>query len=519
MLSAFIVSIQMFATIVVQTFCQQWLTILEVVGDIKVVVAEALEFTAATEPLCGLCMVVILLGCFQFTHSPVYALVLTVVLVLVVCAFMDWADKPTAETSTHLTRHDALQVAGLVFADWTVLTNAINEFKVAILNGFCLPLGHWLYLVYRHFRNNPQKLSYTIKIIAKMVADVFLTMEGPRQMDEVVEGGIQWLSSCYRPILTALYRVQPLSRSPFKCLVWRIMHRGHEEYLDHPEALNKHIWRATRWAIPSIDPNMLWFHPRPLGQGGFGCVVKAYCPFTGEYFAVKMIPRRAKSREVRRMVRKEVICMQTVQGLPGFATVHGVFKDNRNFYIVMDFGDLTLNDLPLEEYTFEERIGFARQLATAVQTMHEKGIVHRDIKPDNILISNDRLMVVDFGLAQNFVHPIDMRRGRSFWPARNRGISVVAGSPQYMSPDVAAGKPYSYGADLYPMGIVIRWLLSGAHPEVDKLALVGDLDGTQLPNEVDHFLLKIFAFAEGTRRFRNWDEINGHEIWTAKKEQ
>ena len=122
-----------------------------------------------------------------------------------------------------------------------------------------------------------------------------------------------------------------------------------------------------------------------------------------------------------------------------------------------------------------EAIGILRDVARALASAHEQEVVHRDVKPDNILLSRDAAVVADFGIAK----AISAARDGVDRPDGNRvadpsvgaltALGVSLGTPAYMAPEQAAGEPdVDHRADLYAWGVVAYELLAGRHPFAGK---------------------------------------------------
>src|SRR5689334_20365818 len=114
-----------------------------------------------------------------------------------------------------------------------------------------------------------------------------------------------------------------------------------------------------------------------------------------------------------------------------------------------------------------EVIGIARDVAKALQFAHERGVVHRDIKPDNVLLSGGTAVVTDFGIAKAIAAA---RHGVTDLPAPTlTQLGTSIGTPAYMAPEQAAGDPnVDHRADLYAFGCMIYELLAGRPPFTDR---------------------------------------------------
>ena len=136
---------------------------------------------------------------------------------------------------------------------------------------------------------------------------------------------------------------------------------------------------------------------KTLGKGKFGSVVLCRSKATGAEFACKTLK---KGEEI---VHREVEILQHLSGHPGVVTLKAVYVDAESFYLVMELfseGRL-LDQMPREGYHSEKKAAnIIKELMLAVRYCHEMGVVHRNIKPENILLTTCRQMkLADFGLA------------------------------------------------------------------------------------------------------------------------
>ncbi len=194
-----------------------------------------------------------------------------------------------------------------------------------------------------------------------------------------------------------------------------------------------------------------------IGQGGMGVVLKAYEPALHRLVAIKvMAPALAGSATARRRFTREAQAAAAVCH-DHIVAVYGVYEQAGLPYLVMQYvaGESLQARLdragPLE-VTEVVRIGL--QTASALAAAHAQGLIHRDVKPANLLLENGvaRVKITDFGLARMADDVALTQAG------------VVAGTPEYMAPEQARGEPVDHRADLFSLGSVLYAMCTGRPP-------------------------------------------------------
>ena len=194
-----------------------------------------------------------------------------------------------------------------------------------------------------------------------------------------------------------------------------------------------------------------------VGAGGMGVVLKAHDRSLDRIVAIKvMAPHLASSGSARKRFAREAKAAAAVLH-PNVIAIHSVASEDANPYLVMPFvrgASLqkridSQGPLPLKDTL---RIG--AQIAAGLAAAHEQGLVHRDIKPANILLEEgvERVTITDFGLA------------RAVDDASMTCSGVIAGTPQYMSPEQARGEPIDARSDQFSLGGVLYAMCTGRSP-------------------------------------------------------
>jgi len=195
----------------------------------------------------------------------------------------------------------------------------------------------------------------------------------------------------------------------------------------------------------------------PIGHGGMAVVYRARQESLDRTVAVKVLSENlAASSEFMERFRREARTAASMRH-PNVITVHDFGEDDRGVpYLVLEYiGGPTLADL-MDVGLDDQRVpDLLDQIAAGLDYAHARGVIHRDIKPGNVLMTEDgRAVLADFGLA---------------WLLEGAHLTLtggVIGTPEYMSPEQAAGNPIDHRSDVYALGVVLYEMLVGDRPFV-----------------------------------------------------
>lgn len=193
-----------------------------------------------------------------------------------------------------------------------------------------------------------------------------------------------------------------------------------------------------------------------IGKGGMAIVYKAKCQMLNRYVALKVL--RPEYREDKDFIRRFKAEAQSAASLshPNIVSIHDVCHDDDLDYIVMEY----VEGVTLKQYIeaqgilpWREAVDYAAQICAGLEHAHKKGIIHKDIKPHNIMITREgTLKITDFGIAK-VMSSGTIATG-----------NIAMGSVHYFSPEQARGGYTDHKTDIYSLGVVLYEMLTGKLP-------------------------------------------------------
>lgn len=188
-----------------------------------------------------------------------------------------------------------------------------------------------------------------------------------------------------------------------------------------------------------------------LGQGGMGSVYLALDTYLEREVAVKVLNRHTLGTSGRVQLLNEARAAARLSH-PNVAMVFDVSEQVDVPFIVMEYVPGRSLD-SMRPKRMGDVMRMAQQLCAALQHAHDKGLVHRDVKPHNVIVTAEGVAkLMDFGLARALDQPLD-KSDKSF-----------AGTVSYVAPEQALGEPVDYAADLYALGVVLYEMATGQLP-------------------------------------------------------
>ena len=215
-----------------------------------------------------------------------------------------------------------------------------------------------------------------------------------------------------------------------------------------------------------------------LGRGGMGVVYKGYETSLNRYVAIKVLADSlAHDEAVKERFLREARSMAALND-PHIIQIYFIGDDEGQTYFVMEFveGESLGSMLKREgKLSVEQSAKVLQQTAMGLSTAHDRGVVHRDIKPGNLMInSRGAVKIADFGIALSN-HDLSKKLTTT---------GEFVGTPGYLSPEVCLGKPVDQRSDIFSLGIVMFEMLTGRMPFTDEspLGLMLEVVKAEIPD-------------------------------------
>jgi len=254
-----------------------------------------------------------------------------------------------------------------------------------------------------------------------------------------------------------------------------------------------------------------------LGRGAMGVVYRARDPRIDRKVAIKTVSLLGLEPDAEREYRERFVVEARAAGRlshPRIVTIFDAAEDPYTLtpYIVMEYvSGRSLEEMLCTEngrLPFDTALQLTQELAEALDYAHAQGIVHRDVKPSNIIVAEDgHPKIADFGIAK-LVNALDLAQPRR----------TARGTPAYMSPEQLRGDPVDGRSDLFSLGVILYRLLTGHRPfqgnsvltisfkVVNRDPLRATALNSELPPELDHVIARAIA-KEPSQRYQTGMEM------------
>jgi serine/threonine protein kinase len=217
--------------------------------------------------------------------------------------------------------------------------------------------------------------------------------------------------------------------------------------------------------VPVVAPDDILGYYRmieKIGAGGMGEVWKAEDTRLGRIVAIKILPPAvAADHEAIGRMRREARTAAQINH-PNIATIYSFEEIGERLFIVEEFveGEPLTKMIARGGIAEADLCRIGRDVAEALAEAHKKGIIHRDIKPDNIIVAGRRVKVLDFGIAKQIIPQAGANDPTAFMTQQG----MIIGTVHYMSPEQALGKTVDAGTDIFSLGVVLYQAATGRLP-------------------------------------------------------
>lgn len=211
------------------------------------------------------------------------------------------------------------------------------------------------------------------------------------------------------------------------------------------------------------------YENKPIGIGSFAKVYKGFNHITKDVIAIKKINLLKLNKILKDRLVIEIELMQKYNNNNNILKLYDVlYSENKDYlYMILEYcdcGDL-YNFIKNNKLTENEIKYYMNQLKNGLQYLRENNIIHRDIKPKNILLTDNNkiLKICDFGFARSVVDDVSL-------------METLCGSPLYMAPEIINNKKYNIKSDLWSVGIILYEMIYNEHPLGEPVNIIDLMD-------------------------------------------
>jgi eukaryotic-like serine/threonine-protein kinase len=267
-----------------------------------------------------------------------------------------------------------------------------------------------------------------------------------------------------------------------------------------------------------------------IGAGGMGEVFRAHDSRLGRDVAIKVLPAHlAATPDARARFDREARAISALNH-PNICTLHDVGSDNGVDYLVMELleGESLAARLTRGAMPMEDVLRYGTQIAEALERAHRQGVIHRDLKPGNIMLTKSGAKLLDFGLARASV--LGPNSDLTSSPTMTQPLTAegsIVGTFQYMSPEQLEGREADARSDIFALGAVLYEMATGQKAFVGKsqASLIGSIMKEEprpvsvvqpmVPPSLDR-VVKTCLAKDPDRRYQNAHDVKLQLEWVAE---
>ena len=246
-----------------------------------------------------------------------------------------------------------------------------------------------------------------------------------------------------------------------------------------------------------------------LGRGGMGMVYLAEHKHLGKKRAIKIMPKSATipQEDIERFYAEANIAASIEH--PNVVQVHDIDETESFYFIVMEYVEGCSLDQYMNKnglFDIKEAIEITKLCALGLAAIHEKGLIHRDVKPANFMLGKDTVKIMDFGIAKDLNRDVALT-----------ATSTIIGTPQFMAPEMIEKRPIDITSDIYSLGATLYFLITGQYcftgtpmqimyQVVNVPPIPPQEYNADIPDDLSEIILKMLAKEQG-ERFTDMNEL------------
>ena len=217
-----------------------------------------------------------------------------------------------------------------------------------------------------------------------------------------------------------------------------------------------------------LEPGQSLLHYRlieKIGEGGMGVVWKAEDSLLEREIALKLLPDSFAGDPQRRARLEREAKVVAALNHPNIVTIFSVLEDRKHYFFTMELvvGGTLASVIPAAGLPFGEFVRIAVPMADAIGRVHEQGIAHGDLKPENVVVNDDQVKILDFGVARlERAYPAKAVSGDTTVTLDDTGS--VSGTLRYLAPELLQGQRADHRSDIFSLGVTLYEMISGRQP-------------------------------------------------------